>query len=74
MAKISANEIDNITLAQKICKIVNKKFKNNFRHESLFEFVEDRKGHDRAYGLTTRDTYKLKYDLKKYITEYLESQ
>jgi len=40
----------------------------------LWHFVEDRKGHDRAYGLTTRDTYKLKYDLKKYITEYLESQ
>jgi dTDP-glucose 4,6-dehydratase len=36
------------------------------------KFVEDRKGHDRAYGLLT--TLKPKYNLTKYLTKYLTEQ
>ena len=67
VAHISSGErFSNLEIIALIESILDKKV--------LWHFVEDRKGHDRAYGLTTRDTYKLKYDLKKYITEYLESQ
>ena len=75
----SANEIDNITLAQKICKIVNKKFKNKFRHESLIEFVEDRKGQDFRYAIDSTKVKKMGWKpktnfingLKKTIDHYI---
>jgi dTDP-D-glucose 4,6-dehydratase len=35
------------------------------------KFVEDRKGHDRAYGLLTNYTPVLQNNLTKYLTEQL---
>lgn len=35
------------------------------------EFVEDRKGHDRRYGLTSKHSIPLKYSLEKYLKEIL---
>lgn len=35
------------------------------------EFVEDRKGHDRRYGLTSKHSIPLKYSLEKYLKESL---
>ena len=45
---ISANnEVDNITIVQKILKIMNKS-------EDLIEFVEDRPGHDFRYSMDSK--------------------
>ena len=45
---ISANnEVDNITIVQKILKIMNKS-------EDLIEFVEDRPGHDFRYSMNSK--------------------
>ena len=40
-------------------------------HHLDLEFVEDRKGHDRAYGLLTKYKPVLQNNLKKYLTEQL---
>jgi len=51
---ISANnEVDNLTIVQKILKIMNKS-------ENLIEFVEDRPGHDFRYSM---DSTKIKHEL-----------
>ena len=45
---ISANnEVDNITIVQKILKIMNKS-------EDMIEFVEDRPGHDFRYSMNSK--------------------
>lgn len=36
-----------------------------------FKFIEDRKGHDRAYGLSPTTGRNLKYNLKQYLKEQL---
>ena len=38
-----------------------------------FTFVEDRKGHDRAYGLLTKHTVKLQHNLVKYLQTSLDT-
>jgi len=48
------NQIQNIEVAQKICKILNaEELSANFNYESLIEHVSDRPGHDLRYDLDT---------------------
>lgn len=47
----SGEEVSNIELVKKVLKIMNKE-------ESLIQFVEDRKGHDFRYSLSTKITQK----------------
>ena len=60
---IGSADDDNITLAQKICKIINKN-SNKFRHESLIEFVEDRKRLDFRYAIDSTKVKKMDGNLK----------
>lgn len=49
----SSNQITNIELVKKICRIMDeiKPRKNNKSYDQLIEFVKDRPGHDRKYGI-----------------------
>ena len=53
------NERTNIYIVKKIIEYINKNVDDKIDH-SLIEFVEDRKGHDRRYGI---DPAKIKKDL-----------
>jgi len=64
--------LTNIDLVNKICKLIDKKNidKNNFYHNSLITFVQDRKGHDFKYSINSSKlcnslNFKFEYDLKK---------
>ena len=48
--------------------------KNILNKPIKFNFVEDRKGHDRIYALVSNYKGKLNYTLKKYLTETLVPQ
>ena len=55
-----SQEFSNITLAKKICKILNKKILNRkYDYEKLISFVKDRKGHDFRYSLNNSKVKRL---------------
>ena len=62
----SAERYTNLEIIGIIENILNKPVK--------FNFVEDRKGHDRIYALVSDYTGKLDYSLPKYLKNCLESQ
>ena len=62
----SAERYTNLEIIGIIENILNKPVK--------FNFVEDRKGHDRIYALVSNYTGKLDYSLPKYLKNCLESQ
>lgn len=68
------NEIENIFVAKKICKILNDIYpinsKNYHSYEDLIEFVDDRPGHDKRYAI---DCSKIKDDLNWMPIEDFES-
>ena len=45
------NEMENIELVKKICKLMDEALPGNKKHENLITFVEDRPGHDRRYAV-----------------------
>ena len=45
------NEIDNLTLVNTICKLMDKYKPENALHSKLITFVKDRKGHDWRYAI-----------------------
>ena len=45
------NEVDNITIVNTICKLMNEYMPHNAPHEKLIKYVEDRKGHDWRYAI-----------------------
>jgi len=47
----ASNEITNINLIIKICKILDKLITNKTSHENLIKFVKDRSGHDKRYSI-----------------------
>lgn len=51
----SSNQITNIELIKKICRIMDdiKPRKNYKNYEELIEFVKDRPGHDKKYGINS---------------------
>lgn len=53
-------ELDNLTLAKRICAMLNKLRPSAEDYSKLISFVEDRPGHDRRYSV---DSSKLKKDL-----------
>ena len=55
------NEISNIDLVKKICKLLDNYFQLKNYHFKLINFVEDRKGHDFRYSI---NSYKIKKELK----------
>ena len=78
----TAQEITNIVLAKKICKILDliKPIKKNNSYSSLIRFVKDRKAHDFRYAInSSKINKKLKWfpnisfekGLRKTIEYYL---
>ena len=71
------NEITNIELVKKICKILNRKIKikpkNIKSYEELITYVPDRPGHDFRYGIdTTKLRNELGWEPKTKLDEGLE--
>lgn len=68
------NEIENIFVAKKICKILNKIYPINSKdchsYEDLIVFVDDRPGHDKRYAI---DCSKIQDDLNWMPVEDFES-
>lgn len=56
----SNNERDNNSVVNIICDILDKKVPKEKSYRSLIKYVEDRKGHDRRYGI---DANKIKIEL-----------
>jgi dTDP-glucose 4,6-dehydratase len=54
------NEIDNMTLVNSICEVMDVKYPKNAPHQQLITMVQDRKGHDWRYAI---DSLKLKKEL-----------
>lgn len=54
------NEIDNLSLAKKLCRILDELRPERAPHAQLISFVEDRKGHDWRYAIDNR---KIKMEL-----------
>ncbi len=55
------NEQNNITVVEKICKILDELApKSDFRYSSLITFVQDRPGHDKRYAINCN---KISHDL-----------
>ena len=61
----SGHKLTNLSLAIKICKILDKVSPSSIKYENLINFVNDRPGHDFAYSLNSK---KIIQDLKWGIT------
>lgn len=48
------NQINNIKLVSMICSILNKKTSSNQKISNLIQFVDDRKGHDLRYDISSK--------------------
>lgn len=72
------NEISNLALVKKICKILNKKFSNKkLLLENQITFVEDRLGHDFRYSINSNKAkkqlkWKQKSNFEKSLTKSIE--
>ena len=53
------NEITNLALVTKICKIFNNIAISNFDHRELITFITDRPGHDIRYAIDSNKIKKL---------------
>ena len=67
----SGNEVNNLDLVNKICRILDHVYPNKegTPYESLITFVDDRLGHDRRYAL---DDTKIRRYLKDQIFHSLD--
>ena len=78
-------EFTNLSLAKKICKILDKKIPKKIKYENQIIFVEDRAGHDFRYSINSdkikkRLAWKAKIDINEglnqisnyYINKYLK--
>ena len=79
----SGFEINNITLTNKICKILDELIPYKYSYSKLITFVKDRAGHDYRYAIDSSKinkeiNYKLKnnfdYDLRNTIIWYLDNR
>ncbi len=79
----SGIEINNISLANKICKILDELIPYKYSYSKLITFVKDRAGHDYRYAIDSSKinkeiNYKLKnnfdYDLRNTIIWYLDNR
>ena len=77
----SNNEISNIALVKKICKIFDTKFSTKRKHENYISFVKDRPGHDLRYclnynkikkNLNYKPSINFNYGLKSTVDWYLK--
>lgn len=64
------NEINNLTLVQKICELMDKYKPKDKQHKELILFVEDRKGHDWRYAI---DNSKIQKELNWYPSQDFEN-
>ena len=55
----SNNELTNIDIVKRICKILDKKTNSNFKHKNLITFINDRPGHDLRYAINPKKINKL---------------
>ena len=55
----SGNELTNIDIVEKICRIINANYDLSFDCLKLTSFVEDRKGHDFRYAIDSSKIKKL---------------
>ena len=67
----SSNEILNLDLAYKICKILDNKIPNKKKYKNLIKFVKDRPGHDFRYAINSTKIKKLKWRPKINLDEGL---
>ena len=70
------NEVDNITLVKKICKLFDKikPRQNNTPYSSLIEFVTDRPGHDEHYAInSSKIKNELNWSSQKSLDKELEN-
>ena len=79
----SGFEINNISLTNKICKILDELIPYKYSYSKLITFVKDRAGHDYRYAIDSSKinkeiNYKLKnnfdYDLRNTIIWYLDNR
>ena len=68
----SNNELSNIELIKKICKISDKLLNKDSNSFDLVEFVEDRLGHDIRYSIDSNKLKKLGWKINNSFDEYLE--
>jgi dTDP-glucose 4,6-dehydratase len=68
----SNNELSNIELIKKICKISDKLLNKDSNSFDLVEFVEDRLGHDIRYSIDSNKLKKLGWKTNNSFDEYLE--
>ena len=71
------NELNNLKTANLICNYFNFNHKNQFDHNSLIKFVEDRKGHDERYSVNTKRiqtdlNWKAKTDFRSGLCETIK--
>lgn len=68
----SNNELSNIELIKKICKISDKLLNKDSNSFDLVEFVEDRLGHDIRYSIDSNKLKKLGWKTNNSFDEYLK--
>ena len=75
-------ELSNLKIVKKICKLLDKKKPQTFKYESLIKFVKDRKAHDFRYSvdiskikkkLNYEPSFKFDYGLNKTVEWYLNN-
>ena len=68
-----ASGIHNISSGERYTNLdIIKMIENILGRKVEFKFVEDRKGHDRRYGLVSKHSIPLNYSLSRYLSEHLE--
>ena len=53
------NELSNLEIVKKICKLLDQKINCRYPHFKLVKFVKDRKGHDFRYAIDSKKLKKL---------------
>ncbi len=74
------NELSNLEIVKKICKLLDQKINCKYPHFELVKFVKDRKGHDFRYAIDSKKLKKLGWkpkfsfdkNLKKTVDWYLQ--
>ena len=71
------NEVDNLTLVNMICHIMDENYPKNAPHKNLLRFVTDRKGHDKRYAINNEKIVKLgwknQHGFKEALTSTVQS-
>jgi len=68
----SNNELSNIDLVKKICKISDKILKNNTPSDNLIKYVNDRPGHDLRYAINSKKINSLGWNPSASFSKALE--